>query len=86
MLKPETIRKLQTELPELQELRDHLVEEARKLNTLEAIESVTTDSIAVEVLARLRAYDTIKAILAPIVDVANPLTRSDPKEYAVEVP
>ncbi len=83
MLKPETIKKLQAEFPELQELRLHLAQEAAKLNTLDGLGGLSITERAYEVTARLRAFETIKAILAPIVNVEDVLTPPDPKEYVV---
>ena len=43
-MRQETIKKLQEELPELQELRAFLVEEAGRLNSLEGVEELAARS------------------------------------------
>ncbi len=79
---PQTIQQLQ-ERPEFKELLGFLASEASKLNTLEGLDKLTPDDRAVEATARLRAYETLSGILAPLVGGVDNLIGADPKEFVV---
>lgn len=82
-LDPAVAQKLMKELPELQEFRAFLVEEAQALNTLQGMENWTGQDVAVEVRARLRAFETIKRILRPLIDTGEVRTGTPIGEYVV---
>ena len=66
-MNPDTVKKLTEDVGEFKELITYLASEAQKLNTLDGVEK-TGVSVEVEVLARLRAYETLQRILAPLVN------------------
>lgn len=80
-MKPETVQKLKQDVPELRELIAFLASEAEKLNTLEGIDDAIPHGIAVEVLSRKRAYQTLTAMLAPLIGDVQRLVGVDPQEY-----
>lgn len=82
-LKPESIKKLQKNVPELKELILFLARKANELNTLEGLEGLEITERAYEVTARLRAYDKLKNILAPLVNVEEELVGGSNKDYVV---
>ena len=80
---PEVIKKLQKNVPELRELVLFLAKKANELNTLEGLEGLEITERAYEVTARLRAYDKLKDILAPLVNVEEELSTGNNSEYVV---
>ena len=82
-MNPEVIRKLQIEVPELQELIVFLSAEAEKLNTLANIELTDPTEIAIEVLARKRAYDTVRDMISPLLDTQPQTTGANNAEFVV---
>lgn len=69
-MKPETIQKLTSDVPELKELIAFLIEEAGKLNNLSNLNmDMPYDQVAIEVKARQRAYEKIGDILHPLLNV-----------------
>lgn len=68
-MNPETTKFLQSDVPQLKELIVYLATEAQKLNTLSDIKATAPMDIALETLARQRAYQTLTDILKPLVDV-----------------
>lgn len=83
-MKPETIKKLQETVPELRELLAFLASEAAKLNMLDSVpESGSHIDIALEVLARKRAYETLTKMLTPLIGSIESVSGVDPKEFVV---
>lgn len=82
-MNPETVKKLQENVPELRELVAFLAAEAEKLNTLADLGEFAHNDIAVEVIARKRAYDTIQRMLSPLLDVQESGSGIDVQEYVV---
>jgi hypothetical protein len=82
-MKPETIKKLQKNVPELKELVLFLAQKANELNTLDGLEGLEITERAYEVTARLRAYEKLRDILAPLVDVQQELSTGNNAEYIV---
>lgn len=82
-MSPQTIKKLQENIPELRELIAFLTAEAEELNVIADIHLTSPTEIALEVLARQRAYKTIKDILSPLLDTQETIISIDPSEYVV---
>lgn len=82
-MSPETVKKLQENVPELRELIAFLSAGAEKLNTLADIQLITAHDLAVEVMARKHAYKTITDMLAPLLDVQDTDVVTDSNEYVV---
>lgn len=83
-MKPETIKRLQENVPELRELIAFLSAEATKLNTLDGvIDFHDPIQLAVAVKARIRAYETISTMLAPLVSPIDKPVGTDPKEFVM---
>ena len=82
---PEEIKKLQENVPELRSLVRFLAIEANKLNTLDGLEGLEITERAYEVTARLRAYNKLKDILAPLVTVQEVIHTLNKREYTVDV-
>ncbi len=80
-MKPETIKRLQENIPELKELIGFLASEAAKLNTLDGLEAMTDKEQYEAVNGKIWAYKTITAMLAPLVGVQDTVIGVDPKEY-----
>lgn len=82
-MNPQTVNKLRENIPELRELIAFLASEANKLDTLQGLDTMPIFERSYEITARLRAKQTIDAILAPLLgDVDNPVG-VDPKEYVI---
>lgn len=84
-MSPETVKRLTESVPELQELISFIKSEIAALDTLAGIEELTREGseIALEVLARLRAKQTLEAILAPLINTPDALLGTDPQDYVV---
>ena len=82
MLSIETLKVIK-ERPEFQELLKYLAEEAVKLNSLSEMAELPHIEIVQEVLARKRAYETLKGILGPIVDIPEMKKKSALDSYEV---
>lgn len=83
-MNPRIVQKLLENIPEVRELVAFLAAEANKLNTLDGInEPAEPTTLAVEVLARLRAKQTIDAMLAPLLVSVDKPTGTDPSEFVV---
>jgi hypothetical protein len=68
--------------PQFAELVSYLKAEAARLNTLDGIaENAGNIEIALEVLARKRASDILRAVLAPLTHPQDIPSGIDPKEY-----
>lgn len=88
-MKPETVTKLLGDFPETQELLAYIAAQAESLNLISDIKVENmhghTD-MAIEVLARQRAYEKLFAILEPFINAPTKRTdRAMHNEYAVEV-
>ncbi len=84
-MKPETVKKLQENVPELRELVAFLAMEAAKLNVLDDLDSLPVSERGDVVSGRMWAYKTISRMLAPLVGAVEVPGRPDPSEYAVDV-
>lgn len=84
-MNPQTITKLRENIPELRELVAFLKGKAEELNTLYGLDLMTSEDRAIEATARLRAYNTLYGMLAPLIDTPDKQKGVDPKEYAIEV-
>jgi hypothetical protein len=82
-MNPKTVEILTKNVPELKELIAFLQSEAQKLDTLAGISAPTPNDIAVEVLARKRAKETIDAMLAPLLGHVDKPTGINPEEFVV---
>lgn len=79
-MKPETIQKLQENVPELKELMAFLATELQKLNTLSDLPEARADrEIAVE--GKRWAHKTLAAMLAPLIGKVDEIVGVDPAEY-----
>ena len=63
----EIVKRLK-ELPEYRALCQYLVSEAHKLNRIDDITLTTPDEIALETIARQRAYKTLSEMLSTLLD------------------
>lgn len=81
MLEPKVAKALMADIPELVQFRAHLLEETLKLNQLDSLQQVAPPDMAIEVLARLRALDVIKRILAPVINIQDGLVGINSSEY-----
>ena len=76
MISPETIKKL-NERPEFKELITHILDEIRKVNTLEDLPGSKLEGLhepvpmAIELRARLIATERLASIVAPLIDVQS---------------
>ena len=82
MISNETIKIIKNR-PEFSELLKHLAEEVVKLNSLSEMKELPFDELASEVLARMRAYETLKGILEPLVDIPDLRSKSQLDDYIV---
>ncbi len=57
--------------PEGQKLKEFFVSEAAKLNRLDDIKLDDPDEIALEAKSRLKAYETVKEMLSPLIDATQ---------------
>lgn len=83
-MNPTLAKKLMSKVPELKDFIAFLSEEALKLNKLDDIKLTEPKEIAIEVLARQRAYEVIVKILDPLVNIQeiNPMGSSN-KDFVV---
>lgn len=79
-MNPATIKKLLENVPELRELIEFINSEVKKLNDLSDIKLTDDREIAVEVLARQRAIETLERILEPLIS-EQVIEATDPHEY-----
>lgn len=84
-MNPQLAQKLMSEVPEMKEFVAYVIAEVQKLNTLSNI--TWTDNgertIALVVLSRQIAIDTLTNILVPLLNTQQSTLRPDPKEYVV---
>lgn len=85
-MKPETIRRLQENIPELRELLAFLRAEIAKSDTLDGLELLDFKERAYEASVRLRTRDRLVAMFTPLIDPVEAITSLNPKEYAIDVP
>lgn len=71
------------ETPQYKELLKFLAEEALKLNTIADLKDKSITEIAEEVKARATAYDILKNILEPLIDLPKFDDKFDPNEFNV---
>lgn len=87
-MNPATVKKLLEDIPEVRELLGYIDEVADELNKISDIETINAPypDIALEVLARKRAYEKLTKILEPFV---NAETRAPAgirnKDYDVDI-
>lgn len=82
-MNPETVQRL-AKHPDFRELTDYLIIEAQKLNTLDGLSELKFTERAYEAAAKVRAYDKLKEILAPLINTSPQSTgRTDPQDYVV---
>ena len=82
-LDPAVAQKLSAEIPELKAFRLFLTAEAMKLNSLQGLAQMPANERAIEVTARLRAFETITAILKPVINISEEIVRTSPSEYVL---
>lgn len=85
-MNPETIKQLQENHPEFIELRAFLASELRKLHSIEPFKDIPRQEREQVLEGRLWAYDTLSAMLLPLLGTSETHSGIDPKEYTVEVP
>lgn len=83
-MNPQTLKRLQENLPELKELRMYLASEVKKADTLHGIEELPVDERSHEVSVRAGVKRRLETILTGLFPV-DTATGADPKEYAIEV-
>lgn len=87
-MRPESVAKLLTDYPETKELIAYLAHKADEVNTISDLDVVNmpASEMAIEVIARRRAYDKLCEILKMFIEHA-PMPASGPKvdEYGVDV-
>ena len=69
MLDPKLAEKLMADVPEMREFIAFISEEADKLNQIGEIKLTTAPEIALEVLAKQKAYNTLQDILSPLLNI-----------------
>lgn len=82
-MNPQTIARLNENVPEFKELRAFLTSEYRRLDSLDGLETLPFKERAYEVSARLQAKAILGSILGSLVgQVVH--SGTDPKEYMVD--
>ena len=82
-MNPTVVAKLLSDIPECKEFIAFIQSEVQRLNTLEDFEKVKTEDMTIEVLARLRAVNQLKAILFPLLNSEEKVIGVDSKEFVV---
>ena len=80
-MKPESIQKLQQNVPELKELIAFLSSEVQKLNTLDDLADLDVTERHDALSGKLWAYKTLSTMLAPLIGTVPETHGADPSEY-----
>lgn len=84
-MKPELAKRLLENSPEISQFREYVQSECLKLKDISSVpQTAPQGDIALEVIARLRAYEMLEIILAPLLNPQSTPSPFDPKEYVVE--
>lgn len=84
-MKPETVKRLQENVPELKELITFLATELQKLSSIDGLRDIPRPEREIALEGRIWAYDTLTALLLPLITTSSTVMPSNPKEYAVDV-
>ncbi|MGF6428214.1 hypothetical protein [Bradyrhizobium elkanii] len=71
-ISPKIAKKLASDIPEIRQFVDFVQLEAARLSDLRELKDVPNENLQVEVRARERAADVLRAILAPLLDKTGP--------------
>jgi hypothetical protein len=82
-MNPKTVRKLREGSPEFKELLTYLATQAMEANSLEGLEKMTFQERAYEASVRIKVFNRLKDILAPLVTDQELSTLTPLQEYAM---
>lgn len=82
-LDPKIAQILLSEVPEMKAFRVFLAEEANKLNTLTGLDKLDFKERSYEITARLRAFEVLMTILAPLINNIPTAPQVDGNDYMV---
>lgn len=80
-MEPQTAQKLVSNSKEIKEFISFVQQEMESLNTIKDIEAEVPELVAIEIKAKKMAYDKLKDILEPLLNVQERSSIFNNKEY-----
>ena len=82
-MEPTLAKKLMTGSKDVQKFVVFISKEIKKLDTLDEIETDDPIKVAIEIKARKLAFNKLKDILEPLLDISEDKVKFNGKEYVV---